>query len=214
MKDMNTTVDLNDKLQRKTDRRKILEASALAAAIAAMWSPRPAEAQGRGRALVLDVACLGHTFAANDGGALDPANGDLRGLSFCVEGLIYPAWTIPTGVEFDLEQAPPSSGSWFCRGWFISHPGRLLPYTDTIQDFVLEPLTSDNLWSADTLMSSGPEGVPETFVRAVIGGTGRYRGARGEETMETIGTNSSILNINGENAPNFRFHYDLDDGRD
>ncbi len=213
MKDMNRTADTTSKLGRKAGRRSMLGASALATALAAMWRPEPAEAQrrgrGRGRSLVLDVACLGQTFAPNYGGALDSANGDLRGISFCVEGLIFPAWSIPNGVEFDLESAHPSTGNWFCRGWFISHPGRPLPFTMNIQDYILEPLSSDNLWPANTLTTQGPEGVPETFIRSIIGGTGRYSGAQGEEVMETIGTNSSILNGIDQNAPNFRFHFDL-----
>lgn len=208
-----TAVDRTRTLDRKAGRRSVLGASALASAVAAMWRPQEAQAhrrgRERGRSLVLDVACLGHTFAPNDGGALDLAGGDLRGISFCVEGLVFPAWSIPNGVEFDLESAPPSTGNWFCRGWFISHPGRPLPYTMNIQDYLLEPLTGDNLWPSDTLTTQGPEGVPETFIRSIIGGTGRYRRAQGEEVMETIGTNSSILNVTGENAPTFRFHFDL-----
>jgi hypothetical protein len=82
-----------------------------------------------------------------------------------------------------------------------------------VQEYVLGPITSDNLSPANTLTSSGPEGVPETFVRAIIGGTGRYRGAQGEEIMETIGTNSSVLNVIGQKAPTFRFYFDLVGGR-
>ena len=125
-----------------------------------------------------------------------------------MEGLIFPAWTIPDGIEFDLDSAPPAIGSWFCRGWFISNPERVQPFTMNIQDYVLEPLGEDNLWARNTLTSSGPEG-SETFVRAVIGGTGRYRGAAGHEVMQTIGTNSSILNYFEEKAPTFRFFFDL-----
>ena len=210
---MSKTVHRESEPGRSTGRRSMLGASALAGAVAAMWRPQPAEAQGRwrgrGRSLVLDVACLGHTFAPNNGGALDPANGDLRGISFCVEGLIFPAWSIPNGVQFDLESAPASTGNWFCRGWFVSHPGRPLPFTMNIQDYVLEPVGGDNPWPRNTLTTNGPEGVPETFIRSIIGGTGRYSGAQGEEVMETIGTNSSILNVVGQSAPNFRFHFDL-----
>lgn len=217
MKDMDQNVNNTSKLSRKTGRRKMLGASALAAATAAMWRPQPARGNNprRGSSLVLDVACLGTTFAPNLGGALDLPNGDLRGVSFIVEGLIYPAWTIPDGVEFDIDLAPPATGTWFCRGWFTGHPGRPLPYTMNVQEYVLDPITDDNLSPADTLTSSGPEGaVPEeNFVRAVVGGTGKYRGAQGEVVMDTIGTNSSILNLFGGTSPNFRFHFDFSNGR-
>ncbi len=216
MNDKKKTVEKTRGLDQKTGRRNILGTSALAAAVAAMWRPQPAKGQGggRGSSLVLDVACDGTTFAPNFSGALDFQNGDLRGTSFNVEGLIFPAWTIPDGIEFDLDSAPPATGVWFCRGWFVRHPGRPLPITMNIQDYVLEPLSSDNLWSKDTLTTQGPEGAPETFVRAIIGGTGRYSRAQGEEIMETIGTNTSKFALNGLNAPNFRFHFDFANGRD
>lgn len=215
--DMDKTVDIKGTLGGKTDRRKMLGASALAAATAAMWRPQSASGVGqeRGRSLVFDVACLGTSFAPNVSGGLDLPSGDLRGVSFIVEGLIFPAWTIPDGVEFDLDLAPPATGAWFCRGWFTSHPGRPLPYTMNVQEYVLDPITDDNLSPPDTLTSSGPEGAVEEqdFVRAVIGGTGKHRGAQGEVAMETIGTNSSILNLFGGTSPNFRFHFDFANGR-
>ena len=47
-------------------------------------------------------------------------------------------------------------------------------------------------------------------VRSVIGGTGRYRRARGEVAQHLIGTNTTELNIIGEPAPNLRFVFNLE----
>ena len=191
-------------------RRHIFCAASLLAAAGLLWKPGQAQAQGGGRGgqLVLDVACLGHSFAPDFTGALDPNNGDLRGLSFYVEGLIFPAGTIlPGSADFDPSSVPPI-GHWLCRGWFMNYPSRMAPGAVTTQEYLLSVIDSvENPSPLDTLVSSGLEGGANVFTRAVVGGSGRYRHARGEVVQETIGMNTTILNVFNENAPNFRFYF-------
>lgn len=70
---------------------------------------------------------------------------------------------------------------------------------------MLARVTADTPSPRHTLVSSGVEGI-----RAVIGGTGRFRTARGEVFQEVIGTNNTTVNVLGLPSPNFRFHFDLD----
>jgi hypothetical protein len=191
-------------------RRHLLGAAPLLAAAGLLWKPQASTAQqGHGASLVFDVACLGHSFAPNFGGALDLANGDLRGTGFLVEGLIYPAGTIPGGVGFDPASAM-ATGHWLCRGWFLMKPDRPNPGVVTMQEYLLDIITQEVPSPAQTLASSGVEtGGPMAppAVRAITGGTGRYRHARGEVVQEVTGTNTTILNAFNEPAPTFRFHF-------
>lgn len=191
-------------------RRRLLGAAPLLAAAGLLWRPDASAAQrGRGAGLVFDVACLGDSFAPNFGGALDMANGDLRGTGFIVEGLIYPAHTIPDGVGFDPASAM-ATGHWLCRGWFLHKPDRPNPGVVTMQEYLLDIITQEVPSPPETLASSGVETggpMPPSSVRAITGGTGRYRHARGEVVQEVTGTNTTTLNAFGMPAPNFRFHF-------
>jgi hypothetical protein len=102
----------------------------------------------------IDVAVLGHTDAQNTAGRIgDPQSHDFfgtdaRGDNFFVEGLIYPAGTIPvpTGltpmpgmadapprrnhkIVWDFTAAKPI-GHWFNRGWVLINANPR-PYTDS-----------------------------------------------------------------------------------
>ncbi len=191
-------------------RRQAVGAASLLAAAGLLWKPGAAKAQaGRGGSLVLDVACIGHSFAPDFTGVLDQAGGDFRGLSFYVEGALFPGGTIPPGPGFDPAGAM-QIGHWLCRGWFMNDSARPAPVAITTQEYLLEVIDSEsNPSPAHTLVSSGLEGGAESFVRAVVGGTGDYRHARGEVVQQTIGSNTTILNVFGGPAPNFRFHFDF-----
>ncbi len=190
-------------------RRRIVGAGSLLAALGLMWKPQPSAAQrGRGGSLVLDVACLGDSFAPNFGGVIDQPGGDFRGLSFYVEGALFPGGTIPPGSGFNPGDAM-QTGHWLCRGWFMNYPARPAPGAITTQEYLLEVISAEAPSPVDTLVSSGLEGGAMSFTRAVIGGSGNYRHARGAVVQETIGTNTTILNVFGENAPNFRFYFDF-----
>lgn len=199
----------NDQQAVDKGRRKVLTASAMLLAAGLLGKPQTALAGGRRSRLVLDVACLGHTFAPDFTGALDQSTGDLRGTSFYVEGLIYPEGTIVPGEVFDVDGTP-AKGHWFCRGWFMNYPERPQPGVITSQEYLLDIITPELLSPPDTLASSGVENGPPNLpaVRAVIGGTGRYRKARGEVVQETIGRNTTMFS-SGDPAPTFRFDFKI-----
>jgi hypothetical protein len=194
------------------DRRQVVASAGAFAVLAALWAPSQAVARAAGSKprgdLVLDVACLGDTLAADFGAALDAPAGDFRGVGFFVEGLIYRAGTIPNGPGFDPGSAT-AIGTWLCRGWFILHSGRPLPHVISTQEYMLGIVSPENPTPRNQLVSSGTEGGVPLAVRSVIGGTGRYRHARGEVDQHLIGTNTTILNVIGEPAPNLRFAFDF-----
>jgi hypothetical protein len=198
------------------DRRRVLATAGGLAAMAALWQPEAAlagdrddDTDDRHRGdLVLDVACLGQTLALDMGAALDAGSGDLRGVGFFVEGLIYRSGTIPAGPGFDPASAE-AVGTWLCRGWFMLHGGRPEPHVVSTQEYMLGVVTPTNPTPRDQLVSSGTEGGVLRAVRSVIGGTGRYRRARGEVVQHLIGTNTTVLNVVGMPAPNLRFVFEL-----
>jgi hypothetical protein len=213
------------------DRRQWLARAGLLTAFGALWSPTAANAQNddRGRTpnLEFDVACLGHTFRpifpgppyapvqATPPPDLPGVGGpDSRGAVFIVEGLVYPAGTIPAGNGFDPASVP-AQGHWLCRGWFISYLDRVLPHVVTTQEYLCGLITPAQPSPADTLVSSGVEGAIAVANRAVIGGTGRLRHARGDIRQVVIGLNTTVLlppEVTGGApflAPNFRFYCDL-----
>jgi hypothetical protein len=193
------------------DRRRVVAGAGGLAVLAALWAPSQAVARVAHRRrgdVVLDVAILGDTLAADFGAALDAAAGDFRGVGFLVEGLISPAGTIPDGPGFDPASAT-ATGTWLCRGWMIFHPGRPLPHVVSTQEYMLGIVSPENPTPENQLVSSGTEGGVPLAMRSVIGGTGRYRRARGEVAQHLIGTNTTTLNVIGEPAANLRFVFEL-----
>lgn len=114
--------------------------------------------------------------------------------------------TIQAGTGFDPASAK-AIGNWLCRGWLIFNNDRLDPKFVTHQDFMLGVIGPSNLAPAHQITSSGIEAGGGTWVRSITGGTGRYSRARGEETQQVIGANTTVLNTVGGNAPNFRFSF-------
>jgi hypothetical protein len=207
--------DLERLTERPIDRRKVLASAGSLAALAAIWQPTSALAHDRDDDddrergdLVLDVALLGATFAPDMGAALDAGAGDLRGVGFLVEGLIYRSGTIPAGPGFDPASAT-AIGTWLCRGWLMLHAGRPEPHAITTQEYLLGIVTPSNPTPRDSLVSSGPEGGVPRAVRSIVGGTGRYRRARGEVVQHLIGTNTTVLNVLGMPGPDLRFVFEL-----
>lgn len=161
--------------------------------------------------VVYDVACLGETFRVIWAPGA-PDSGDLRGSTFSVEGAIYPAGTLPVSGFDPAAHADARVGTWFCRGWFLIHADRPEPHVTTTQEYVIGQIGPDSLFPADQLASSGTEGSDteqQTPVRSVIGGAGRYAGARGTVLQHGHGTNTTVLAGVGGPAPNFRFEFRL-----
>jgi hypothetical protein len=165
----------------------------------------------RGETVVLDCACLGDTWRMTlfEGAG---ESGDLRGSPFSVEGILYPGGHLPEGDGFvpTLDEA---IGHWFCRGHMILHPGRPLPHLMSNQEYVVGLIDADRLFPPDMLTTVGLEGTEENFERmhrAITGGTGLYRGARGECSQYFIGANSTVFADDPTvTAPNIRFEFDL-----
>jgi hypothetical protein len=186
------------------DRRQLLARIIGGSVAAAGGLVLAADAHAEDPRKVFEVAALGHTFTFTLApGATDPSN--WRGTTFFVEGDLYRRGTIPVGVEnWDPSWATPI-GHWLARGWFINRVGRVgeedrpAPPSVVHNEFLIGRIRPDSLFPPDQLTSSGlggssgPGGRP---LHSVVGGTGRYLGAKGAVTFHTIGTN-----ITG--APNF-----------
>ncbi len=203
----------------KVDRRELLRrafwggvgvAGASVAVSAGPLSGLGGRAEADTKRLVVDMACLGDTFRFIPVPG-DNMNDDLRGAPFSVEGNLYKAGTIK-GDGFDPSAVKPT-GTWVCRGWLMTAPGRPTPDVITTQEYFLsEPLGGPDAFIADQLVSSGVEGAGKRPpVRSVIGGTGRYAGARGTVVQHGLGTNTTSLWLVGAlgPAPNFRFEFHL-----
>jgi hypothetical protein len=159
----------------------------------------------------VDCACLGDSWRATLF-ADAPDEGDLRGSTFFVEGLLYPGGHIPDGDGF-VPTTDGAIGHWFCRGHLIMNPGRGEPHIMSNQEYVFGLLGADNLFPSDMITSVGLEGANEDFVRmhrSVTGGTGKYRAAMGECVEYTVGVNSTVMADDpSSNAFNIRFEFDL-----
>jgi hypothetical protein len=169
--------------------------------------------------LVVDVACIGDTFRAipmpevldkvrDIPGAVDP--GDLRGSPFTTEGWMYPEGTIRGPGFVPTEEGV--IGHWFCRGHFILNPGRVAPHVMSHHEYIFGLIQPDNLFPPDMLCSVGLESSEERVqsgMRAINGGTGKYRAASGQVEQVELGVNSTVLFSLEGLAPSFRFDFDL-----
>jgi hypothetical protein len=167
--------------ERMVNRRSILGGllwGSVGAAVGSVLGPAPAQAA---EGPVIDMACQGDTFRFTPPpGGLPPH--DFRGSAFSVEGLLYPAGTIPVGPGFDPTSATPI-GTWLCRGWMLIMTARPTPTVISTQEYFLDGQIGDpaRLFPVDQLCSSGLEGTGAEAVppvRSVIGGAGRYSGVR------------------------------------
>ena len=135
------------------------------------------------------------------------------GNAFVTQGFIYPYGTLndSNGVinEYDdkgnLVDVHPEFpeqviGEWVCRGYFIGNGFRTetgpVVITTQLYDFYAEPGAQVSPVKASgrlNLVTEGYElvdvGVP--VERAVTGGTGRFKRARGEAVQVLLGTNAS-----------------------
>ena len=167
-------------------------------------SPEQTESQNKNgifNNLVLEVSCVLSTFA--NSGPFDDDGRPLKAGGFVVQGFIYPEGTYEamgtnSGVTETGEPEFPDLviGSWICRGTYLKNLSdpTPTPVSLTIQDFDL------------TLSDPGAkqiitEGFELFFTqRAVIGGTGIYRFARGQ-------VNQTIVGFNASGAPNFSMDF-------
>lgn len=177
------------------DRRRIALVGILAT-IAAMLA-LTASATARERQ-TLEVAEIGSRYVPV---LLPGQEQPVRGTTFVTEGYIYEEGTLTCtddgcdGVMYDAEGVPSPEfpdavvGMWTCYGTFTADgtatSGPLVVSTQSY-DFGDSP-------GADTIVSNGWElaDVGVAVDRAIVGGTGDYRGARGRQTQTLLGYNNA-----------------------
>jgi hypothetical protein len=101
-------------------------------------------------------------------------------------------------MNWDLASATPI-GHWFIRGFYINRTRRRgeedrpEPLGIAHVEYVIGRITPDNLFPADQLTTSGLASAQPTIrgLHSVLGGTGRYFGARGEAFISIIGSNTT-----------------------
>lgn len=133
-------------------------------------------------------------------------------------------------INWDFTKAQPA-GHWLSRGWVLIN-GNRVPEKDTRgtvvetartephllseHNYVFGRFAGDNL-SPEMLVSSGVEDGNdvdrEVLVRAITGGTGRFRFATGQVVESRLGRNTTVLrsfsNFPGAYSPNYRFDFEL-----
>ncbi len=132
---------------------------------------------------------------------------DLRGASFYHEGLVYPAGTIPApkdgrDVNWKFEAQP--IGTFFDRGWVVINNKADAPYVPRKDPHLLSHtdyylggvVTPENMTPPDMIATVGLQhhnGGTASFLRAIVGGTGKYATARGQIVQTHWGNNTSAL---------------------
>lgn len=215
---MNDSQEAERSVDAPVDRRSMLGRIALGggAVVAGAVGGVAASASGVGaggwkrQTVEFDVACVGDTWRE---GAVDFAvnDSDARGRPFLVEGWLYPPATIPSPGDGFVPTPDGSIGRWLCRGNVLLHADRPEPHVVTAQEFVFAPMAGDRLFPEDLITTSGIEGTfatQQVAHRSVIGGTGRYLGASGQQDQSWNGFNTSVDGY-GDNAPNFVMRFDL-----
>lgn len=132
-------------------------------------------------------------------------------------------------LVWDFTKSKPV-GHWLSRGWVLINgvaeykddkgtvveTKRTEPHLLTEHNYVFGRMTGDNL-TPEMLISSGaddgndPE--KEVLVRAITGGTGRFKYARGQVVERILGRNTTILrsfaHMGKAYCPNYRFEFEV-----
>lgn len=139
----------------------------------------------------LDVAVDHATFAIvpSTGLVLQPEPaGPNRGTPFIVDGKVFPGGTLHKGSGMGDPNQPGSIATWICKGIFTSDLATDDIGFSTTQMFLFDG-DADAIWTEGLEAGLGKIGV--ITHRAILGGTGRFRGASGEVVQEALGTNVS-----------------------
>jgi len=141
-----------------------------------------AEAVGGGKSLTWDVAIDCRTFRFNGGISFEQFG---RGDGFIANGKIFPAGTLPNGVQANDPNDPGSIGNWIERGTMAAtlaeisagkRPAFFASWFHFLDD-------------GSGLIADGPH--PDSGPMAIVGGMGRFRDASGELSDVIIGSNST-----------------------
>lgn len=145
-------------------------------------------------ALELDVA-QSMTLFRGDEGPVDENGLPAYGNPFVIQGYIYPGGTLGAsdGILPDGSAEYPELviGRWVCRGWIVGDEGLFTfdaPFVISHQYYQLGDDPSAATFATDGFEMSVPG---TTLRRAIIGGTGPFRRARGEIVQMVLGFNAT-----------------------
>jgi hypothetical protein len=144
-----------------------------------------------------EVAENGNRFAPDEAPVFEDDGYPAYGGAFITEGYLYPEGTLANathgGVMPDGTPEFPDlvMGSWTCWGYHVGDGAHTEtgPWVATTQIFDFGDKPGD-----ETIISTGFEypDMNAPFTRAVTGGSGEYRSARGEQEQTFIGWNDSV----------------------
>jgi hypothetical protein len=162
----------------------------IGASLAAIHFSIPRAGATGDNTFTVDVALDANTYMQNN---IDPNESGMsftRGDTFILGGTIYPGGTLPSGTASNDPNAPGGIGKITCRGTYIVGTNDVANgatlWTNTTELYLLP---DDNM----ALIADGrtPNVMGATVQRAVLGGTGRFRGATGEVHELELGTNAT-----------------------
>jgi hypothetical protein len=174
----------------------------IAVAVTGVVALASSSEQAAAQVIQMEIAEDGARFIFDEAPVYDdgmPAHGN----SFVTFGYIYPAGTL-NGSNGVLENGEPEFpelvlGEWYCRGYMIGEAA----HAET-GEWVISTQTfkfNEDVYSGAILVTEGFEiadfNVPVT--RAITGGTGQFRSARGEGTQQLLGfTDAMGVNLSVE----------------
>lgn len=138
------------------------------------------EAARRKNHITWDVAIDCRTWRFNGGISFQDFG---RGDSFIANGKMFPAKTLPDGVQSNDPNDPGSIGTWVERGTMAATLTEIVAGTRPAFFGTWFHFLDDG----PGLVADGPH--PDTGPMAVIGGMGAFSGASGELSAEILGTN-------------------------
>ena len=200
---------------RRLGRRRLVRNGGLMAGAAALLAA-PAVARAKDDAadeVTFDVALDGATMRYVKAAPGRPDGLPQIGDTFILFDSIYPAGTFAAG-NLNPDQ-PGAIGRWVCRGSIsVDLSTTDVPHAVTTVLHVL----GDGLSAAggpigaapDVIVHEGFEGGLEEGARAIVGGTGKYAGVRGEVFQVLRGANDTVIQVAPEiavPAPSYTFTF-------
>lgn len=152
--------------------------------------------------LEIEVSENGNRYI-QDAEPVDEDGLPLYGTEFITEGYIYPPGTLDE-MNGTLPDGSPEFpelviGHWTCRGWHVGEGAHTVEgpvvVTTQIYDFNYKAP-----WGAMTIVTDGYEVMApgKQFTRAVTGGTGQFKYARGEQHQTLINFPNNSIGVNLE----------------
>jgi hypothetical protein len=164
--------------------------SLVVAALAAINFVSPRAGASSDNTFTVDVALDANTYMQNNIDPNEPSTSFTRGDTYILGGTIYPAGTLPSGTANNDPNAPGGIGKILCRGTYLVGTNDVANgatiWTDTTELYLLPGDNTELIADGRT-----PNVMGATIDRAVLGGTGRFRGATGEVHEVELGTNAT-----------------------